>query len=330
LSNTTESPCALPTSGKSIAHVTEKSQPSCERSLPDMTRSASSTNSPHATGRTARVYDILNVGKHNRFQAGRHIVHNCYGIGAPGIQNTLKSEGVSVSEEEAGGYLDAFASRYPAIISWMERVEASTMHDEFAMSLFGRRRRLEEVLSDDNSIVSRAMRQCVNHVIQSTAGDLTMTSLALFDQEVCLRQGTDPRLIMPTADTREFPVDERWKRVHPILQVHDMIGVDCHKDVAEDVVERLVHTMENVVDLAPIIWGPQVQKTLKPLKRVPIIAEPEVGPNWRDATKVKKASDVPLSMHISFAKQRKLDADPAYKWEEKDTQEAEASYGKAT
>lgn len=156
-----------------------------------------------------------------------------------------------------------------------------------------------------------------------------MTSLALFDQEVCLRRGDDPRMVMPTASSREFPVDERWQKVHTVLQIHDMIGVDCHKSIAADVVDRLVYTMENVVDLAPVIWGEQVTKRLQRLKRVPIVAEPEVGPNWRDATKLKTGKDVPKAMHISREKQRKLDADPAYRWEDKDTNEAIASFAAA-
>lgn len=249
-----------------------------------------------------------------------------YGIGAPGIQSTLKSDRVLVSEDEARGYLDAFYEKYPRVTSWIERVEHATTDDEFSLSMFGRRRRLESVRSQIDDVVARALRQGVNHVIQSTAGDMTQTALCLFDQEVCLRSGRRPHMILPTITSREFERDKRWKRVHPILQVHDMIGVDCHKDVAAEVTDRLVHTMEHVVDLAPLVWGDCVIKTLKKLHRVPIIAEPEVGPNWRDAVKVKSGKDIPKAMHIARCRQAVCDEDLMHEWTADDNAKAEATY----
>lgn len=249
-----------------------------------------------------------------------------YGIGAPGIQSTLKSDRVLVSEDEARSYLDSFYEKYPRVTKWIERVEQCTTDDEFSLSLFGRRRRLESVRSHSHDVVARALRQGVNHVIQSTAGDLTMTALCLFDQETCLRAGRKPSMILPTIEAREFEVDERWKKVHPILQVHDMIGVDCHKDVAAEVADRLVDTMQNVVDYAPLVWGDCVTKTLSKLKRVPIIAEPEVGPNWRDAVKIKAGKDIPRAMHIARIRQQTCDADIMHEWTADDNAKAEASY----
>jgi DNA polymerase I-like protein with 3'-5' exonuclease and polymerase domains len=233
---------------------------------------------------------------------------------------------VLVSEDEARSYLDSFYEKYPRVTKWIERVEQCTTDDEFSLSLFGRRRRLESVRSHAHDVVARALRQGVNHVIQSTAGDLTMTALCLFDQETCLRAGRKPSMILPTIDSREFEADARWKRVHPILQVHDMIGVDCHKDVAAEVADRLVDTMQNVVDYAPLVWGDCVTKTLSKLKRVPIIAEPEVGPNWRDAVKIKAGKDIPRAMHIARIRQQTCDTDIMHEWTADDNAKAEASY----
>jgi uracil-DNA glycosylase family 4 len=251
-----------------------------------------------------------------------------YGIGAPGIQSTLKSDGVSVSEEEARGYLEGFAEKYPDVMAWIASVEASTTDDAHALSAFGRRRRLESVRSQVDDVVARALRQGVNHAVQSTAGDMTMTALCLIDQEIRLRRGDDPRLVLPTVDTRDFPVDERWARVHPILQVHDMIGIDAHRDVAGEALDRLVYTMQNVVDMAPLVWGDCVRSTLAPLKRVPIVAEPEVGPNWRDAVKVKSGKDVPAAMFVACAKRDRLDKDMMYEWSKSDASAAMAEYEK--
>jgi DNA polymerase I-like protein with 3'-5' exonuclease and polymerase domains len=252
-----------------------------------------------------------------------------YGIGAPGIQHTLKSDRVLVSEEEARSYLSAFYDKYPRVTSWIEKIEKTTADDAFSRSLFGRRRRLLEIMSSDNELISRAKRQAVNHVIQSTAGDLTMTALCLYDQEVCLRAGRNPALIHPTVGHMPYERDDRWKRVHPILQVHDMIGVDCHKDVAVEATDRLIDIMQNVAEYAPLVWGDCVIKKLAPIKKVPILAEAEVGPNWRDAVKVKTGKDIPCAMSIARKKQQMLDADPRYEWGEKDEKSARAAFEKA-
>jgi DNA polymerase I-like protein with 3'-5' exonuclease and polymerase domains len=238
----------------------------------------------------------------------------CYGIGGPGIQSTLKSDGVVVDEDTAKEYLDNFLAKYPKVAKWIDKVHSNTEEAAYALSAFGRRRRLDAVRSGINDVKARALRQGGNHVVQSTAGDMTNTALVLFNQEVRLRRGEDPRMVLPTVDTREFPVDPRWERVHPILQVHDMIGLDCHKDIAGEAMERLHWTMENVVDLAPLVWGDEIIVGLKKLKRVPIVAEPEVGPNWRDAYKVKTAADVDKAMFVSREKRAALDADINFKW----------------
>lgn len=276
--------------------------------------------------RTVRVYDILRAGPRNRFQAGSHIVHNCYGIGSPGIMTTLKAEGVVVTEEEAQGYLDTFFEKYPSIKRWIEKIQDSTYTSEISKSLFGRHRRLDHVRSYVRDVQALALRQAVNHVIQSTAADMTNTALILFDQEVCIRRGDDPRLRYPTIDPREFPVDKRWQKVKPILQVHDMLGLDAHLSVAGEALERLVWTMEHVVDLAPLVWGDAVKKGLRKLKRVPILADPEVGPNWRDAYKAKASSEVAKAMHVARMKQAKFDASPLTDWGPEDETAALASY----
>lgn len=249
-----------------------------------------------------------------------------YGIGGQGIMHTLKSDGVIVDKETARGYLDTFYEKYPCVMEWIESIEQFTADNVHSLSLFGRRRRLLEITSAHDDLSARARRQGVNHVIQSTAGDMTMTALCLYDQEVCIRSGRRPDLILPTIDPIELPRDDRWKRVHPMLQVHDMIGVDCHKDVAAEATDRLIDIMENVVDYAPRVWGDVVIEGLKPLKRVPIVAEAEVGPNWRDAYKVKTGADVPKAMYVACAKQARLDPNPKSKWTEEDDKAAIAAF----
>ncbi|OPZ66029.1 MAG: DNA polymerase I, thermostable [Firmicutes bacterium ADurb.Bin506] len=249
-----------------------------------------------------------------------------YGIGAPGIQHSLQSDGVQVTVEEAKKFLDTFYSKFPRVGKWIEKIEASTEDDFFSRSLFGRRRRLEQVRSFDKDTKSRAKRQAVNHVIQSTAADFTWTSLILMDQEIALRSGRKPSMIMPTIEPRVFPVDKRWKDVSLVLQVHDSILCDCPLAMAGEVVDMFYRTMPKVVDLAPLVWGPEISELLKPMRRVKPDVDGEVGTSWRDAYKVKTGADVPLAMHVARTKRAKLDADVTYKWGDDDDKAAVASF----
>jgi len=249
-----------------------------------------------------------------------------YGIGAPGIQHSLKADGVSVTVDEAKGFLDVFYRKFPRVARWIEKVEASTEDDFYSRSLFGRRRRVEQIRSFDKDVKSSAKRQAVNHVIQSTAADFTWTSMVLMDQEIALRSGKKRELILPTIDHRDFPVDKRWRDVHLVLQVHDSILADCPLSMAGEVVDMFHRTMPHVTTLAPLVWGPQVSQLLKPMRKVAPEVDGEVGTSWRDAYKVKSGADVPLAMHVARTKRRALDADPTYKWGAEDDAKAVAAF----
>lgn len=237
-----------------------------------------------------------------------------YGVGGDGISNMLRGEGIEIDIETCRGYIDTFFEKKPAVKAWIDAVIASTDLDAISSSLFGRRRRLEQVRSVVDDVRAGAHRQSVNHPIQSTASDMTITTLCLVDNEIMLRRGGDRHLIHPTIDAREFPVDPAWSRVHPVLTVHDSIVIDCHRSMAERVVKMVRRIMPNVVDYAHIVWGPQIHDTLDILKTVPIEADIEVGPNWRDAHKIKKASDTALALYIADQKRSRFDVDPHFKW----------------
>ena len=100
-----------------------------------------------------------------------------YGVAGPGISGMLAGEGIKRDADTCEGYIDKFFREKPKVQTWIDRVQASTVEDTISRSLFGRHRRLEQVRSRINSVVNRAQRQSINHPIQSTAADMTMSSL---------------------------------------------------------------------------------------------------------------------------------------------------------
>lgn len=252
-----------------------------------------------------------------------------YGVAGPGISGMLAGEGIKRDADTCEGYIDKFFREKPKVARWIKLVGESTAEDAISRSLFGRQRRLEQVRSAINSIVNRAQRQAINHPIQSTSADMTMTSLVLMDHEICLRAGWDPDLLYPTIERPSFAPTPGWERVHPILTVHDSIVYDAHKSMAAAVVEMCARVMPNVVDLAPAVWGPEIAANLACLKKVPMRVDIEVGPNYRDAVGVKKPGDVDRSMYIGFKKREFFDANPRGEWDKEMDKKLGAEYDAA-
>ncbi|MBA3845531.1 MAG: hypothetical protein H0X45_02675 [Planctomycetes bacterium] len=254
-----------------------------------------------------------------------------YGVGGPGIAGMLKGEGIDIPEDTCNGYIDTFFRKKPRVAKWLDNVKRSTADEAVSRSLFGRRRRLEQIRSSMHDMVSRAERQAVNHPIQSTGGDMTLTSLTLMDQEIQARRGTARHLVYPTIDWREFQVTAGWDKVDIILSVHDSIVFDCHRSMAESVADMCRRTMPNVVDLAPLVWGDAVAEHLECLRLVPMQADVEVGPNYRDGHGADKAGSCALALYIADHKQTFFDNDHKGEWKEEMDKALEAEFNaKAT
>ena len=180
-----------------------------------------------------------------------------YGIGAVGLVNTLKKEGVFITIEEAKALLDKFFASKPALVKALQKLKEFVLHNGYLESFTGRVRRLPEVMSSNEEIVARALRQAGNFPVQGGAGDITLMSLVLIDEEM-RRQKMQSELI---------------------LTVHDSIGADTHVDEMLDVSLLMRETMQNIPFLSDQIMPGIDWAWLK----VPLIAEFEVGVSWGQA-----------------------------------------------
>jgi len=95
-----------------------------------------------------------------------------YGAGPDKIAMML---GVDV--ERAKGYLEQYFERFPAIMKWKNQVEAFVRKKGYVDTLFGRRRSMPDVYSDDRARQFRALRAAVNHTCQSAGADLCYTAI---------------------------------------------------------------------------------------------------------------------------------------------------------
>lgn len=162
-----------------------------------------------------------------------------YGIGAFSLADDLH-----VSRAEAQEFIDRYLETYPGIDAYLKETIRRAYESRCVRTLFGRLRHIPE-LADKNKMRQKfGERVAMNSPIQGTAADVI--KLAMIRAHRMLREeGLDARLI---------------------LQVHDELLIEAHKDSAERAKEILREAMEGVADYA-----------------VPLTVEIQIGKTWFDA-----------------------------------------------
>lgn len=179
-----------------------------------------------------------------------------YSIGAAGLVNTLKTDGVIVTSEYARELIDVFFAAHPVLVNWIRELQSFVRQYGYFESPMGRIRRLPEVFSSSEEIIARALRQAGNFPIQSSSADMTLMALVLID---------------------EWMRKEKM-RSKCILTVHDSIGVDTVADETLLIAGMMKEVMENLPDYADDLMPGMDWSWLQ----VPIIAEFDAGKNWHD------------------------------------------------
>lgn len=117
-----------------------------------------------------------------------------YGIQAKLLSQKLSDpkSGIIVTPQEAQEQLDGFFLEHPKIKKFMKKQEKVLKKQGFISSLFGRRRRLPQVFSEDKSEVAYAIRLAVNMPCQSAASDMCLFGSILLYWY--MKQGKFPKM----------------------------------------------------------------------------------------------------------------------------------------
>jgi DNA polymerase-1 len=146
-----------------------------------------------------------------------------YGMEAFGLADRL-----GIGRSEAQEHMDAYFSQFVQVKEYMASVVTLARNQGYTTTLFGRRRYLPELKSDNFRIRQMGERMALNAPVQGTSADIIKK--AMIDLDAGLRTES-------LASTL-------------ILQIHDELILECPDDEL-DVAEKLVvATMEGVVDLA--------------------------------------------------------------------------------
>ena len=189
----------------------------------------------------AKIFNlpIEQVTKDQRRQAKTANFGIIYGISAFGLAQQL-----DCSRTEAKQLIDDYFAAFPRVISYIESQKELARQRGYAETLFGRKRYLPDITSQNATVRSFAERNAVNAPIQGTAADIIKMAMVSIH--------------------RRF--QEQGLKAQMIMQVHDELNFNVPAAEVERVREIVVSEMQNAVHLS-----------------VPLIAECGVGKNWLEA-----------------------------------------------
>jgi DNA polymerase-1 len=145
-----------------------------------------------------------------------------YGMEAYGLGQRL-----NIPTKEASVILDAYFAAFPNVHAYMDRVVEEARERGYTETLFGRRRQIPELSSNNIRIRQAGERQAMNAGIQGLAADVFKVALVRLDQALT-DQGLDTRVI---------------------LQVHDEIICEVPEDECDVAPGLVEETMRDAADL---------------------------------------------------------------------------------
>jgi len=162
-----------------------------------------------------------------------------YGIGPFGLKTRL-----GITQAHAKEIIETYFNTFKRVKSYMEDSIGSAKVKGFAETLLGRRRYLRNINSNNRVVRQAEERIAINMPIQGSAADMIKIAMINIHKEL----------------------QKRKAKTKMVLQVHDELLFDAHKD--------------EVDELAPVIK--KLMETALPLN-VPVIVDVGTGNNWLDA-----------------------------------------------
>lgn len=162
-----------------------------------------------------------------------------YGIGEFSLAQDLH-----ISVKEAKAYIESYLEKYNGVRNYMESIKEQAKKDGYVKTMLNRIRYIPELKSPNYNIRQFGERVALNTPIQGTAADII-------------------KLAMVRVDNRLINEELKSKL---ILQVHDELIVEAHKDEVDKVKQILSEEMQGAMEL-----------------NVPLKVDMSTGHSWYDA-----------------------------------------------
>jgi DNA polymerase-1 len=145
-----------------------------------------------------------------------------YGMEAFGLADRL-----GISRDDARGHIDTYFDQFVDVKQFMADVVTKARNDGYTTTLFGRRRYLPELKSDNFRVRQMGERMALNAPVQGTAADIIKAAMIELDKR--LRAGSF--------------------RSAMLLQIHDELILESPEAEIDEVEAVVVDCMERVCDL---------------------------------------------------------------------------------
>ena len=195
------------------------------------------------TATAAKVFNVeeANVTKEMRYKAKSVNFGIIYGQGAFGLAENLK-----ISRGEAKDIIDNYKKQFPNIQKYMDDTINFAKEHGYVETLIGRKRWLRDINSANFTVRGFAERNAINSPIQGSAADMIKLAMIKIHNEF-MSNGFRSKML---------------------LQVHDELVFDAHKDEVETIKPVILHCMQTALPLP---------------NNVPANAEIGSGYNWLSA-----------------------------------------------
>jgi len=162
-----------------------------------------------------------------------------YGIGPFGLKTRL-----GVTQTHAKEIIETYFNTFKKVRKYMEDSVKIARNKGYAETLMGRRRFLKNINSNNRVVRQFEERVAINMPIQGTAADMIKIAMINILNELTKRK----------------------TKTKMVLQVHDELLFDAHKDEVNEIKLLVINLMENALPM-----------------NVPIKVETGIGKNWLDA-----------------------------------------------
>ena len=189
----------------------------------------------------ANIYKkpIDEVTRDERTKSKRANFGIIYGITVFGL-----AERLDIPRDEAKMLIDGYFETFPQVRDYMEKSKEIARQQGYVTTLFGRRRYLPDINSQNSVVRGFAERNAINAPIQGTAADIIKVAMIHIFQR--------------------FKAEKIKSKM--ILQVHDELNFSVLPEEKEKVEHIVIEEMQNAFQMA-----------------VPLVADSGFGSNWLEA-----------------------------------------------
>ncbi|MBQ9279447.1 MAG: DNA polymerase I [Clostridia bacterium] len=161
-----------------------------------------------------------------------------------GISDFGLATNIHISRRRAKEYIEKYFEKYPKIKEYMDNSVKNCKEKGYVETLWGRRRYVPEIKSNNFNVRQFGERVAMNAPIQGTAADIIKIAMVNIEKEL----------------------EDRKLESKLIIQVHDELLIETKESEIEVVKELLVRNMENVIQMA-----------------VPLKVDANMGRTWFEA-----------------------------------------------